>query len=166
MYAVYCWLGRILYWLILPYRVTWLATTDRVGVILTDPGGKIFLTKNWLGSGIWRLPGGGVKRGESLPAAAVRELAEELGLRLSPSELIYLGSTRRGSWSGQWSALRVRLARSEVELNRRELVAGEWFAPVELGRLQLDETAEAALGWAGLWPVRQSPPSGPASRPD
>lgn len=159
MYAAYCWLGRIVYWLILPYRITWLATTDRVGVILTNPAGQIFLTKNWLGSGTWRLPGGGVKQGESLAAAAVRELAEELDLKLLPAELIYLGSIRRGSWSGQWSALRVRLARPEIELNRRELVAGEWFDPGQLNGLALDAAAAAALGWAGLWPAGQKPAS-------
>ena len=163
MYALYCWLGRLIYWLILPYRVTWLVTTDRVGVVLTDQAGRIFLTKNWLGNGVWRLPGGGVKSGESPAATAVRELAEELGLKLAPADLVYLGSTRRGAWSGQWSALRTRSGRATIELNRRELIAGQWFDPVDLDGLQLDGTVKAALGWAGLWPLSRPPGSGAPS---
>ncbi|MFD5564853.1 NUDIX hydrolase [Kitasatospora griseola] len=50
---------------------------DRDRVLLVDPAYKPH----------WEFPGGVVERGESPTAAAVREAAEELGLRLRPEEL-------------------------------------------------------------------------------
>ncbi|MFJ5927099.1 NUDIX domain-containing protein [Kitasatospora sp. NPDC092948] len=50
---------------------------DRDRVLLVDPAYKPH----------WEFPGGVVERGESPTAAAVREAAEELGLRLHPEEL-------------------------------------------------------------------------------
>lgn len=42
----------------------------------------------------WGLPGGGLEDGEDHRAAAVRELAEETGLRVEPDELTSLGRNR------------------------------------------------------------------------
>jgi len=43
---------------------------------------------------LWGLPGGGVEEGEDYRDAAVRELAEETGLRVAPEQLTSLGITR------------------------------------------------------------------------
>ena len=54
-----------------------------VGVIVTDPRGRVLLGRR-IKSGeepTWCLPGGAVEPGESFEAAAVRELAEETGIR-------------------------------------------------------------------------------------
>ncbi|GES33339.1 methyltransferase, FxLD system [Streptomyces angustmyceticus] len=51
-----------------------------VGVcaVVTDGSGRVLLGRST--RGMWELPGGRVEAGESFPAAAVRELAEETGL--------------------------------------------------------------------------------------
>lgn len=59
-------------------------------IVLDQDGGMLLLHR--AGPPQWELPGGKVEPGESLEEAAVRELAEELGVRLR--KLSYIGDTR------------------------------------------------------------------------
>lgn len=63
-------------------RIVWRITKPRtVGVraILLDRDGRIALVRHTY-MDHWYLPGGGVKKGESIDAALFRELAEEVGV--------------------------------------------------------------------------------------
>lgn len=53
-----------------------------VRVILIQ-GGKVVLVRHWLTPGMWALPGGGVKNGESPIDAAKREIFEEIGYTIN-----------------------------------------------------------------------------------
>lgn len=59
--------------------------------VVLDAAGEVLLAHDSdpgvAGSGWWVVPGGGVDAGETTRDAAVRELAEETGLRLSPDAL-------------------------------------------------------------------------------
>lgn len=59
------------------------------GVIITD--GKSVVLGHVTNHKHWDIPKGGVDSGESLLAAAVRELKEETGLEANPSDLVPLG---------------------------------------------------------------------------
>lgn len=51
---------------------------------------KLLLVNNWLGSGEWSFPGGGVHKDEDSKTGACREVFEEIGLKLLPSDLEYV----------------------------------------------------------------------------
>lgn len=51
---------------------------------------KVLLIKNWLARDTWRLPGGGIGRGETAESAAIREIKEELHIELKKTKLQYL----------------------------------------------------------------------------
>ncbi len=58
--------------------------TRGVKVMAFDPAGRLLLVRHRYGrSDLWMLPGGGIARGEAPEAAAMRELAEETGCRLT-----------------------------------------------------------------------------------
>jgi 8-oxo-dGTP pyrophosphatase MutT (NUDIX family) len=53
-------------------------------VLVLDSSDRLLLVQS---GGAWLVPGGGVEEGEELADAAVRELREETGLAVTPSEL-------------------------------------------------------------------------------
>jgi len=61
-----------------------------VAAALIDSRGRVLLQRRRLGSehgGLWEFPGGKVEPGESPQAALLRELEEELGIRLNAQAL-------------------------------------------------------------------------------
>ena len=59
-------------------------------VALIDPAGRVLLQRRHAGGahgGLWEYPGGKLEPGESPEAAAVREIEEELALRIVASDL-------------------------------------------------------------------------------
>jgi 8-oxo-dGTP pyrophosphatase MutT (NUDIX family) len=75
-------------------------------VILHNENQEIFLLKTHFDPEVglpprWITPGGGIDEGETILEAAVRELREETGIRVSPEALGDLIWTSQGRWD--WS---------------------------------------------------------------
>ena len=85
-------IGRILYVLVWPLLYLYLRLGgERTRVVVTYKD-NILLVQNWLGTGQWMLPGGGVYRHERPTNSAVRELKEETGLKVRPHDLKFIGN--------------------------------------------------------------------------
>ncbi|HXZ63339.1 MAG TPA: NUDIX domain-containing protein [Streptosporangiaceae bacterium] len=122
-----------------------------VRIVLRDRDGRILLLRAELASRAaghwWELPGGGIEAGEGYADAAVRELAEETGLVLSPAQV----GPPRWRRSSTWTARGLRRLQHEVVVRvdldavappvtgsgrtaeeREEYTGSRWWLPAEL----------------------------------
>ena len=85
----------------------------------------------------WSLPGGGLEAGETARQAAVRELAEEVGLRVEPQDLAdpwqITETSRRGKDTVTIFALHAD-RRPVIRIDGLELVACQWLRREEVLR--------------------------------
>ncbi len=114
-------------------RLFWRVTRPRtIGVraVLLDPAGRIALVRHTYIAG-WYLPGGGVKKGESIVDALSRELAEEVAIGDATIERV-LGvyHSRR---EGKDDHVVVYVAQAGTDTLRGadalEVAGAGWFAP-------------------------------------
>lgn len=150
-----------------------MGTRRAVRVLVLDPAGNLLLFQDsdlgmdpvlhW-----WVTPGGGVEEGESDVDAVVRELHEETGLALSPTQVIGPLATRHvvHGYSDQVTLqeeifFAVRVARFEVDTSGHtaeelEVVHGiRWWSPSELETRREDiwpRSLEQLLALADMQP--------------
>jgi len=84
-------------------RAIWSPTVLGVAGLVLDGEGKVLLVRHSYNPG-WRLPGGGVKRGEPPSDAVLRELQEEVGLTGGSAGFVSLHS-RKAIWATMVVAL-------------------------------------------------------------
>lgn len=83
-------LGTVLFWLAWPIIHISVRLQSRTRVLVVH-NQEVLVVMDLIGPGRWSLPGGGIHRGESAVDGAVRELREETGVVVRPSELHYKG---------------------------------------------------------------------------
>lgn len=137
-------------------------------VLLLDERDRVLLVSHLPGDGrrVWTAPGGGLEPDEDHPAAARRELTEELGLEVEPGPCVWTRSATfafRGVWLRQHE--RWHLTRGELDAAGAPLVdvgtgQARWWTLPELEATD-EHLAPRRLPEALAALLAQGPPSGP-----
>jgi isopentenyldiphosphate isomerase len=128
-----------------------------VHVLVFNSHGLIFLQKRSMKKdrqpGLWDSSASGhVDSGEDYDTTAVREVREEIGLRVgkAPKRLFKINACEETDQEFVW----VYRCESEgpFELNRDEIEKGDWFEPVEVSRWMAEKPEEFASALLFIWP--------------
>ena len=99
---------------------------DRVRVVVYRDDGKILLVRSRFSRQEWALPGGGVNRNESYEQAAVREVSEEIGLKIY--NLRYLGKANSHESYAKFSVRVFAAHTSDCDIKCNfEIMEARWF---------------------------------------
>lgn len=141
-------IGQLAFWVTWPG--IWLAiqiSPPRTRVAITHKG-KVLLVQDWLGSGEWTLPGGGLKRHEPVQVGAARELLEETSIVVTPNSLKSIGSFRLKTngipvhITGFWKESKDL---PDVAHRKGELLGCMWADSKQLKTLRISTTARIVL---------------------
>ena len=106
-----------------------------VAAALVDSDGRVLVQQRPPGkpmAGLWEFPGGKVEEGERPEAALVRELAEELGIQVTPSDLTPAAFASADN-NGRHMLLLLYLCRRWEGLPRPlHAAALRWLRPAEM----------------------------------
>jgi isopentenyldiphosphate isomerase len=127
-----------------------------VHVLVFNSRGQIFLQKRSMKKdrqpGLWDSSASGhVDSGEAYDTTAVREVWEEIGLKLSapPARLFKIDACAETDQEFVW----VYRCESEgpFQLNPEEIERGDWFAPEEVSRWMAERPEEFASALLFIW---------------
>ena len=122
-----------------------------VAAALTDVAGRVLVQQRPAGKqhgGLWEFPGGKVEPGEALEAALIRELDEELGLKVGTEDLEPITFATDAGGSGALVLLLYRIVRWSGTPEPQAAQAIRWATPDEIAALDMppaDRPLVAAL---------------------
>ena len=112
----------------------------RVSAVLAVDGAGRLLVVRKRGTSVWMQPGGKPEPGETPAETLARELHEELGVRLDPSELEPLGTFTTAAANEAGTTLVADVFRAVIEhpvVADAEIDAVMWMHPDDFARHQL-----------------------------
>lgn len=145
-----------------------------VHVMVFDAAGRVFLQKRSmlkdLSPGLWDSScSGHLDAGEDYDRAAVRELGEEIGVKLeggaAPARWFRIDACEQTGWEFVW-VYRLRYD-GALRLEPQEIQYGEWVAPVEVAARVAGKPEEFCPSFKLIWPMvaerlkTQGRPGGP-----
>lgn len=120
-----------------------------VRLIVPDASGRVLILRRAAGTtggGSWCLPGGKIEYGDTVEAAAIRELQEETGLRATSLRFLFYQDSLPAA-PGRMHCIHFYwkcATEGEVALNG-ESDASAWIAPPDLDRFSLAFRNDEAL---------------------
>lgn len=131
---------------------TRLTGQQRARVVMVNERGEVLLVKGVIGHRRWTLPGGGIERGEQPIDAALREVYEELGVKLSELRQVAFvpkgAATNAGYDAFVFAAHLAADAFKDELINPYEILAVEWFSLAALPS-DISQFARDAIEQAG-----------------
>lgn len=143
----YKFIGRLSYFLLLPVWRVFVRYRPPRAYVQIEYKDKILLVQNWLGSGKWSYPGGGLHKGEDPKVGACREVREELGLELEPGDIEFVMDGRTNYVLGhkKYIIFRVTLKdRPNITLDS-ELNGYVWVKRSEFGDYKISSDIVATV---------------------
>ena len=129
-----------------------------VHVLVFNRRGQVFLQKRSMAKdsapGCWDSScSGHLDAGEDYLTAAVRELVEEIGLKIEGGHLLtpVLRSAACAETSNEFVWVYRMDAEGPFVLNPAEIERGEWFVPADVNRSIAERPAEFARSFRYLW---------------
>ena len=148
-------LKKLRFLLYYPGLYIYFARSVRARLLITD-GKQVLLVKGrwkiWFDDDQWALPGGGTHHGEAPIEAAVRELREELGLRVSTKRLRLLAKEvvrERGlRYQAHFFVVQIP-ANTPLKLQASEIAEAQWLDASTLSSQSLKpEVRQALAAWS------------------
>ena len=139
--------GKIIYFFGYPIFRILIKGTHRAYVVIIHKD-TVLVTKNWLGfQKKWRLPGGGVHRGESAAVAAQRELVEELGISVESNDFVRLNDLPINAQYGYtYDLFMINVAnKPRMRIDNREIITALFVPRTQLSTDVLSEELAEAL---------------------
>jgi 8-oxo-dGTP diphosphatase len=125
-------------------------------VVLVDAAGRILLQlRDDIPTipfpGMWAIPGGMLEPGETPLACTVREVEEELGVRIPPAEVTHLMTRTRSYGIERTFTARLDVPAEDIALTEGQRVA--WFPVADAAAMELAyEDADVLREVAGRLP--------------
>jgi ADP-ribose pyrophosphatase len=134
--------------------------TPRVGVgAITLQNGKVLLVKRGIepAYGLWAIPGGTLKLGETLQECAARELLEETGITIKVGACVYVFDLLERDDKGKikFHFVVVDFAADYISGEPKgadDALEARWLSPEELSNLPVSQNTLAALRSIGFLP--------------
>jgi isopentenyl-diphosphate delta-isomerase type 1 len=132
-----------------------------VHILVFDGNGRVFLQKRSmlkdLSPGLWDSScSGHLDSGEDYDAAAIRELGEEIGIKISraPERWFRIDACAQTGWEFVW-VYRMRYE-GMITADPEEIEYGEWVAPAEITQRMQAKPEIYCPSFKLLWPMAAS----------